>query len=368
MYLVIFLILGFSSIIELKYNLSTETKNLFKLFAYLVLVVFTGLRWETGTDWNSYQQHFDSIIDFKSIYSDNTNIEIGYNFFVWVIKCIYSNYSFFLLIHAIIYYLLLFIGLSKLSNNFFLSLLLLLSITIGVMGSNRQLMAIAIGVYSFNFILANKKYIFILFVLLAFTFHTSALLLLLFLFVNFRLKIITLILILTLSIIIGKLKLVLMPFNILGDHFGGATALKAISYIEKTEKLDSIDKLSFIGLFKRFFLLSIFVINRKKICQYTKNYDFLLNGYILGIAFYFLFADSLLIMINRGSLYFNICEPILLTYQFCFFKSTFLKKMALILLILLSILLFFQSISPYPDLFMPYKGVFINRDYSRIMY
>ena len=187
-------------------------------------------------------------------------------------------------------------------------------------------------------------------------------------FFNIKIKTTYIGIIITLSIIIGKLKLVLLPFNIFGEQLGGSAALKAISYIEKTENLDTLNKLSIFGLVKRFLLLILFLVNRDKIIRYSNKYNIIFNGYILGIAFYFLFADSLLIMINRGSLYFNVCEPFLLSYQLIFIRSKIIKFLILFLFIIMSIVFFFQSISPYPDLFLPYKGLFMNSDYSRIMY
>jgi len=94
----------------------------------------------------------------------------------------------------------------------------------------------------------------------------------------------------------------------------------------------------------------------------------MLNGYIVGIAFYFLFADSLLIMVSRASLFFNVMEPLLIASQICLFAKKENKMAIITVLMIFSFFFFFQSITTYSDLFLPYKGIFINSDYSRIMH
>ena len=126
--------------------------------------------------------------------------------------------------------------------------------------------------------------------------------------------------------------------------------------------------LTFIGLVKRIFFVLLFFYTKKRLIFKFQYYNLLFNIYLVGIIIYFLFSTSLLIFVNRGSLYFNIMEPILLTMQLYFFNDKRIKIIGLITLFILSIGLFFQSISAYEDLFVPYKGIFINSDYIRNLY
>jgi hypothetical protein len=86
------------------------------------------------------------------------------------------------------------------------------------------------------------------------------------------------------------------------------------------------------------------------------------------MVIYFLFASSLLILVNRGSLYFNIMESLLISCQLLVFNRNKDKAYVLIVLFLVSIILLFQSIAAYQELFIPYKGLFYNTDYKREMY
>lgn len=365
-YLPVILLLSVFAFIEVfnffKINL------LSKLISFSLLLILIGFRWETGTDWDSYLNHFNSITDFSSAVSGDNGFEFGYNILIWVIKCVNTNYSFFIFCHTFIYLIILFKGLSYLSNSFFISLLLYFSITIGVLGSNRQLLALVIGIYSFKFIFQSQPKLFLISILLAMSFHFSAVLLFIFYFLNFKFEVWSIILILALSFCIGKFKLVLFPINYFAEYFGGINAMKAITYIEKTENLDAVDRLSIVGLVKRITFIFFFGYHRNFLSVKTPYYNLLFNAYLLGLVFYFLFADSFLIMINRGSLYFNVTEPILFALQLAIFEYRKEKLLYVLLVSILAVILFFQSISPYPDLFIPYKSIFYNTGYKRVLY
>lgn len=72
---------------------------------YLVFVITIGLRWETGVDWNSYLSYFESISDIESaLFYVFAGYEIGYGILVLAFKNFSTNYSLFLLVHAIVFY------------------------------------------------------------------------------------------------------------------------------------------------------------------------------------------------------------------------------------------------------------------------
>lgn len=338
------------------------------IIAYILLVFQVGLRWETGTDWDSYLNHFELINDIASTSPLENGFELGYNLSIWLVKLMFSEYTFFLLFHALVFYIILFYSLSRYTPYFFVSLLLFYTWTMGVMGSNRQLIAIVICLYSLRYVLDKNPIKFFFLVFIAFSFHVTALLFIMYYFINRDIKPYILILILAGSIIIGKSQLPLILIPYIGDLMeGNNSAAKVLFYLETNEKVALESKLSIFGLLKRLIFLSIFYYNLKKIRGKLPYYNMMLNGYIIAIAFYFLFADSLLIMLSRGSLYFNAMELLLLSSQICLYKRKENRVLISFVLLLLSFLLFFQSISPYPELFLPYKGIFINSDYFRIM-
>lgn len=362
------LLLFIFSIVETNYSVKVNTSRIMLFSIYLLLIIQVGLRWETGTDWNPYLYHFNSITDYASTSPLKNGFEYGYNLLVWVIKLVFSNYSFFLVIHAIIYYYLIIKSFQRYSSNLFLSLLMFYTLTMGMLGSNRQLIALAICIYAIRFVIEKKPFLFLLFIGLAISFHTTSFLFLIYYFLNREIKPKFLILILGGTFIIGHSQLPIILFTHIGDLIGGNTAIKTLSYLEGAKEVLSKFELSFIGLLKRLLFVLFFYYNRKKISEKLIYYNVMLNGYIVGIAFYFLFANTLLVMLSRGSLFFNVMEPLLIASQICLFKGKLNKSIALTILLVFSIFFFFQSISGYPELFLPYKGIFINADYQRFSY
>jgi len=236
-----------------------------------------------------------------------------------------------------------------------------------VMGSNRQLIAIAICLFALKYAKEKKITIFLILIIIAFNFHASALLFLLYYLIDFDFKAKYLIPIVILAIAIGKTNLPLSIFSLFGENIG-SRSFKVALLVETAQEDLKQNSLSLFGLFKRIMFLFVFYYNKNLLKNKLPYYNLMINGYSIGLIFYFLFADSLLILVNRGSLYFNIMESFLLASQFLCYKKIQNQKIILMLLLIFSIIIFFKSIDGYPDLFIPYKGLFINTEYSRVMY
>ena len=111
--------------------------------------------------------------------------------------------------------------------------------------------------------------------------------------------------------------------------------------------------------------MALFAYNRKALSKKLRYYDVMLTAYIVGVGVYFMFSTSLLVVLSRGSLYFNALEPLLLASQVHLLTQRSSRFVMANAVCVLSFASFFQSISPYPDAFVPYKGLTINTEYSR---
>jgi len=241
----------------------------------------------------------------------------------------------------------------------------------GMMGSNRQLIAVAIGLYAIRYIIEKKPVLFFLLILIAISFHTTAFLFIIYYFLDREINLNSLILILGCSFIIfvfASPQISLNLFSFIGKFIGGTADSKTSFYLGNAKDVHSEYSLSTIGLIKRLVFLSFFYYNRKIISNKLPYYNIMLNGYIIGLVFYFLFAHSLLVMVSRGSLYFNMMEPLLISSQMILLKRNENKVALIFMLFIFSIFFFFQSITTYQDLFVPYKGIFINTGFHRAMY
>lgn len=366
-YIFTIIILFVFALLEAYYKLNSNSRRLLFFIAYSILVLQVGLRWETGTDWNQYLTHFKLFNGLSTKYPYLILFEYGYSLFVMIVKLFTSQYSVFLLLHAVIYYFIIFKSFQRYTPYLFLSLMLFYTLSMGMMGSNRQLIALAICLYSLRYIVENKPVKFFILIFVAINFHMTSILFIVYYFINREIKPHLLIIILTIAIISGTFQLPMVLFLFFGNLIGGIAAQKALIYANDAKDVLLEYKLSVIGLLKRVIFLSVFYFNRKKISEELPYYNLMLNGYIIGIAIYFMFASSLLIMVSRGSIFFNIMEPLLIASQLVLFKKNRNKFIIIGVLLVFSILFFFQSIETYPELFLPYKGIFINIDFHREM-
>ena len=364
-YTISILLLLVLSYFELNVAMAPSTKKALTLFAYIFLVLQMGLRWETGVDWVNNLDIFDSITNFSTVSPSSMNPEYGYNIAVWLIKLVFSSYSIFLLIHAAVYYYLIFDSIKRYTGMLFLPLMIFYCSTIGYTGSSRELIAVAIGVYGYRYLRDDKRLYFYLLVGLASLFHFSAVILFVFPLFNRKMRLPVLLLLLVCAVAIGTSQLPQILFGAVGNVLGGFALLKADYYLAHSAGSVLESGLSIAGLLKRVMLLALFLYNRKALSRKLRYYDLMLNAYIVGGVLYVLFANSLPIVIGRGSMYFDMLEPLLLASQVHLLTLRSSRFVMATAMCVLSFFLFFKSIDLYPEWFIPYKGIFVNSDYIR---
>jgi len=362
----IFLLFGFS-IMEASASQSSIEKFPLMVISFIFLVFQIGLRWETGTDWIPYISNFESAQSSSTFEPDGQNFEPGYYLFTYLISRFTNNYSVLLFLHSIIFFYFLFRSFRAFSPAFFIALLFFYTLFMGVTGANRQLLALVFGLMGIKNLVANKKVNFFLWIALAFTFHFSSILFLTYFLVNRRINVFVWIIIILICVGIGYSSLPVSLFSSFSG-FSEHAVEKADAYLKRASQGTGEGQLSVIGLIKRLVIGVTFLSLRSRLEKLIPKYNLFLNGYLIGISFYFLFSTSLQIMISRGSLYFTIMEPILMSFLLVLIPSRKYMYIIQLLFLLMSIFYFQQSISPYADLFDPYKGVFINSDLSREMY
>jgi hypothetical protein len=368
-YIITLLLIFVFGFIDLRLKLNDSQRNWMLFFLYVIIVVQIGLRWETGSDWKPYLENFQKTEDYNNVLLNALiGFEIGYGTFVFIIKKLFDSYSVFLFIHALIFYLGIFKTAKKYSPYFFISLMFFYATNLGMVGSNRQLLAIVICLWSLGFVFERKTFRFFVTIGVASLFHTTAFFFGVYYFLNRNFKTITIVSVLIISFIIGKTALPFLVFSKFGGLFGGVVASKTTSYSEGAKDVLTETSLSVFGLIKRLFFIAVFTYNYSFLSKRLTYYRLLYNGYVFGMAMYFLFASSLLILVNRGSLYFNIMESFLISCQFLVFYRRLDKAYVYFFLLLISLVFLFQSISAYSDLFDPYKGLFYNTDFTREMY
>jgi len=364
-YIVTLLVLFVFSFLELRMNLSSLLKKRMSVFVYFLLVLQVGLRWQTGTDWDPYFIHFEQISNISDVFFSIIAFEPGYTLFVLAVKYLWNSYTVFLVVHALVYYALIFSAFKKLSPYLFISLLVFYATSMGVLGSNRQLIALGICLYALRYVIDKNAMKFFILIAFASLIHITAVIFIIYYFLNKDIKQLWLLAILILSFVIGKTSLPFFLFNFVGNNIVGMASSKALYYIEIAEDGLLNNSLSVLGLIKRLLFMGLFIYNYKFLTLKLSYYKLIFNGYLVGLVIYFLFSSSILVLVNRGSLYFATMEVLLLASQFWVLKNKYNKNIFLIVLFIIVLFLFFQSIAGYADLFIPYKGIFINTDFER---
>lgn len=123
-------------------------------FIFFLFVLHDGLRWETGTDWGNYYRFF-----LNCLWDEWEQFEPGYVLFNQLIRGLTIDYNVFLLCEAVIVWGLIFPTIRKYSPDPLLTLFCLYCTLLPVLGMNRQLISLAISIYSIRFIL-NRQWIF----------------------------------------------------------------------------------------------------------------------------------------------------------------------------------------------------------------
>lgn len=335
-------------------------KKILIFFIFILLVIQDGLRWETGTDWVPYLKYF-----FEDPAYALFVFEPGYDLLNAIIRLIFNDYTIFLVVHALIIYSLYLKAIIKLTDLPIVALLIFYSLMIGYMGMNRQHIALAICLYSVTFILNKEKYKFFLTVLIATLFHFSALLFLICYPLNRKINGKIIVASLFVSLLIGQidfLAIVRPLFRLL--QIPEFVTLKVLYYLKGEGKSSLIWLIA--GSLKRLIIFSLVYFNREKIKQYFPSVEFFLNVYLFSIVLYFCFYNSVQVIAGRGLLYFGILPEIfLLSSCFFLFKEKRNRLIIYLVLFFFTLVTLSKSISVYYDLFVPYKGIFINMDHYR---
>lgn len=170
-YLVVFFICFIFTLLDIYLNNSSLKKLMITLFG-IIIIFFSGLRWETGTDWENYLLAFNSI---KNVEVGTSGYEYFYELLLLFSSALSESYTLVLFLIATIIFLFTSSTLKKYSPYPIFSLLLLLSYSINSSGFGyRQDIAISICFFSIYYILKKRLLYFIFFVFIASLFHQSA--------------------------------------------------------------------------------------------------------------------------------------------------------------------------------------------------
>lgn len=369
-YLAVFLVLAsFAVLMEL--NLTPKARLTLFWTSYVILVVFVGLRWETGNDWSHYYEYY---IHLSSLRDDPYVYEIGYRLFSVATKSIGLPFAGFNLLFAAAYLGLMFLSFKHeiYRASGWLILQLFAPFIMGLMGTTRQVMAMAICMFSVRYLLSRQWLRFLICVALATLFHYSALTFLLaWPLARVRItarRLVILIVVLPLLMVLGLGNLLV---NFVVDHAPGLGSA-AFEHLLALETEATPEQFNFAAgsstliwfAMGRLAVLALLILAYRLFSEETDR--LYLKFYLMAFAMLSLLSGPVFVIAERASLYFSIFQMHLIALPTVRLKRRWARQVYCGLLILISLARLYSGIYlRNPKIFVPYKGVIINRDVER---
>ncbi len=334
---------------------------------FVLLLLLTGTRVSTGNDWRPYYDYFAGL---SSLSDKADDFEIGYRLFAYAAKTAGMSNEGFLFLSSFLYLAAFFLVFRKQRGALALVLLFFCTYLLGWMGTARQVIAIALTVLAGQSLLEGRCLRFFVLVLLAGTFHQTAVIFLLAWFLVRPLpKVATILTIVAISVAVGQIGKILLPTVL--DRLTGVEGLgeKVLFYGDLgSEELGQASGalLGVLWYVKRLIFLGFFVALRRHFSD-SRALAFYFNAYLLSVALFLIIDPTLPILATRGASYFSLYELFLLASLVT--TRARLSVLAIPLIILVSGQRLYTSLYAYhPDLYLPYKGLFINEDFRREVY
>ena len=318
----------------------------------IVMIIFAGIRWETGTDWENYQYYF-KIIDIRPW--GNTAMEVGYEFIVRAFKTLVSSeYTAFLIFCAAYIIIFTYVVLYKLSPFPLFSLFLLFSYSfVGSGFGVRQDLSIALSLTALLFIQERSLPKFLLVVFAAALIHNSAVIFLpAYWLYNFRWNTMK-----ALAVVAFTLICVVFSDTIMGTVGSLISARKVELYMTlgmetEANPYKTLAK-ALVGRLFFFFAMVWFVDydNEDK-----KFYNGLFNLYVFGVVIFSIFSPISMIF-GRLARFYDIYQILLLPMAYYYAKRIY-KVVIFLFVTAFSVLKFSTAIGESEGTFVPYKTIF----------
>lgn len=157
-------------------SISRASNGLFRrVFPWAVLLLITGLsgiRWATGTDWESYLTFYESGGDFHD-YMSYWHFELGFKFLIWLLHFLGIGYSFWLIILT---FLVLVIKFAPIRDRPYVAVcfLVLFGSSMANLFPTRETLAVSLVILSASYLVQRRFLIFLFFIVLAALFHSTA--------------------------------------------------------------------------------------------------------------------------------------------------------------------------------------------------
>lgn len=353
-YIFIFSLTAFFSYIEL---LSSKRRNnrIVLYLLSLLLFLFSFLRWEVGTDWDTYYSLYQAL-DWGGFWV----IEPIFASVIVFAKSIYPSFTFALFLLACILFYFQTKSLKFLSVYPVISLFVIVGMQFGNVFFVRQSIAQAIAMFSIYYIIKKDLFKFCLCILVAFGFHTSALIFLPSYWI-FNIKwSIRKILIFTISSVFFS-GIVSYLLSSIGNILGEAIAYRLDFYMNEGYE-DQNNYSPMVNLAKSlankglFYFLYIYYHSKRRNCENMYLFDNYFMLFAFGTILFFL-VNPIHSVFGRMCRYYDAAQIFLIPYFFVFCKSKQSRSILFVMLFLFLYMKLYLYVNSYDNLFIPFKTI-----------
>lgn len=356
-YIFIFFIIAFFSILEL-YSNSRIINQLLSIVLLFLVVLFQSLRWRTGTDWISYSEYFIN----NSSYSDffkNTQFEIGYSYLNYLIKFIFDNYNIFLFIFCSLIAVFVYRFLN--AYKFKYTVLFVLFYFSFTLFPIRQTLAIYLVFCSYKYVYNKNFWNFFMLVFFASLFHRSALFFFPFYFIlNVNFKLWHLIFLYVLSIFVGltnfSVTLILKIIPLFVGNIDPVIESKLYTLLTDPAFAENATLVSILTSFFNSVLWILFFIVMKQKIDDTKLYMFYFKVYMFSLIISRLFLLSFPELARLNG-YFSGAFMFLIIYLINQMEYRY-RLLLVVFVVMFCFSKYWANIMKYPDLYLPYISIF----------
>jgi len=337
-------------------KVSKNKKYLLTVVLALLVIIISGIRWKTGTDWNPYFNLFNNNQTFTDFFS--VLYEPGFLLVNGIVKHLSSDYTLLLFTIATIVIAVKYYAISVLSPFPLVSILINISFYAGDLFTVRQGIAIAFVAYSCVFI-TRKQFVYFVFTsFIAMSFHVTAIVFLPAYYIfhlefNNRKIIMWLILSFIFSLVINVGELFIYLSTVIFPFAGDKIARLMVMDINVASDIPLWLRQT-LGFSKRMFIVSALLLLSKKIRD--NNFKGFLNLFVVSV-FLYIFLNDLHPTFKRLGMYYSFFEVLLLPYFIVIFKGNS-KIPILLLLILYCYAKYIYGFESNWDLFFPYEHIF----------
>jgi len=335
--------------------------------------MFAGLRYETGWDWQAYQEFLTDLSTEDSLYQtfgQFPEFEKGFIIFSYVVKSLGGGLQTIFLLMAMGTVALMLLSFKKYTPFFLVAILIYLYNGYPLnFGYIRQGISVAIFTYAIRYIESREALKYFCLFFIAVLFHTSAILFVPFYFIlNKSFKHSVVVIAIVVSFLFSYLDWMGVLLSLFDVFLGGNLAFAKLHeyYLRYTDVEEVRVGLSTV-FFERLFVFLYFSYNKQFFSNRIKYFNVFYNLMFGYFCMYLLFID-IAVLLERIGLYFDIAN--IFMYSFLLFKITKGYKRVFMynlitLVIFLRLYRFFYQQHPLNDLlvldlFYPYKNYLLH--------